>query len=157
MALLDLVGDVGYYLHRPAEVVAATLFRDHRMVDPAGRVVILFGEGEGRIPFVVAKVEIGFRAVVRHVDFPVLVGIHRAGIDVDVRVKLEEGDLQPSTLEQVADRGRGKPFPQGRDDPARDKNEFAHRGPHLAGSCNSDTHGALTWKGLPSARPTPAR
>ena len=82
------------------------------MVNPAGRVVILFGEGEGRIPFIVAQVQIRFRAVVRHVDFPVLIRIHRAGIDVDVGIELEERDLQPSTLEQVADRGRGKPFPK---------------------------------------------
>jgi len=35
----------GTTLHRPAEVVAATLFCDDRMVDPAGRVVVFFGQG----------------------------------------------------------------------------------------------------------------
>ena len=43
-ALFDLVGDVRHHLHRPAEIVASTLFRDDRMVDPAGRVVVFFGE-----------------------------------------------------------------------------------------------------------------
>src|SRR6185436_12286181 len=142
--LLDLVGDVGHYLHRPTEVVAATLFHDHRVIDPACRVIVLFGEGERRIPFIVAEVEVCFRTVVRYVDFPVLIGIHRAWVDVDVGVKLEEGDLQPATLKQVANRGRGKPLPQGGDGSARDKNKLAHCSPHLVGSYDSDTHATLT-------------
>ena len=77
-ALFDLVGDMGHYLHRPAEIVAATFFRDDRMVDSAGRVVVFFGKGQGGVPFIVAEIQIRFRSVVRHIDFPMLIGIHRA-------------------------------------------------------------------------------
>ena len=35
-----------------------------------------------------AQVEVGLAAVVEHVDFAVLVGAHRARIDVDVRIEL---------------------------------------------------------------------
>ena len=104
------------------------------MVDPAGRVVVFLGQGQGGVPFIVTEVQIRFRSVVRHIDFPMLIGIHRARIDVDVGIELEERDLQPPAFEQVADRGRGEPLPQGGDHSARDKNELAHRGPHLVGS-----------------------
>ncbi len=40
---------------------------------------VSFGGGEA---LVVAKIEIGFRAVVRHIHFAVLIGRHRAGINV---------------------------------------------------------------------------
>ena len=68
------------------------------------------------------------------------------GIDVNVGIELEEGDLQPSTLERLPIEAEAKPFPQGGDDSARDKNEFAHRSPHLVGWYNSDTHATLTWR-----------
>jgi hypothetical protein len=125
-ALLDLVGDVRHYLDRTAEVVAAAFLGDDGMVDPAGGVIAFLGQVQGGEPLVVAEVQIGLGAVVRHVDFPVLIGIHGAGIDVDVGVQLEERDFEAAAFEQVPDGGRGEAFPQGRNDAARDENEFAH-------------------------------
>src|SRR4026208_706210 len=116
------------------------------MVDSAGRVIVFFGEGQGRVSFIVAEIQICLRAVVRHIDFPMLIGIHRAGIDVDVGIELEERVLHPSAFEQVADRSRGEPFSQRRDDTACDKNELAHRSPHLVGSYNSDAHAIVTYR-----------
>ena len=104
-ALFDFVGHVGHHLDSPAKVIAATFFADDRMVNPAGRVVVFFGQSQGRVPLIVAQVEVGLRTVVRHIDFSMLIGIHRAGIDVDVGIELEKCDLQPPAFEQVADRG----------------------------------------------------
>jgi hypothetical protein len=40
--LLDLVRDVGHHLYRPAEVIAATLFGDDRVVNAPGRELFSF-------------------------------------------------------------------------------------------------------------------
>ena len=54
-------------------------------------------------PFVMPEVEIGFGAVVGDKDFAVLERRHRAGIDVEVRVELDQRHVQPAGFEQRAD------------------------------------------------------
>ena len=73
--LLDLVGDVRDHLDRAAEVVAAALAADHRVVDGAGRDVrgargVLVGEA-----LVVAEVEVGLGAVLGDEHLAVLEGL----------------------------------------------------------------------------------
>ncbi len=58
------------------------------------------------------EIKICLCSVVRDEDFPMLIGIHRAGIDVDIRVQLQKGDFQPSAFKQVSDGSRCQPFPE---------------------------------------------
>ena len=119
--LLDLVGDVRDDLHGLAEVVAAPLLVDHRLVDLAGGVVVMArGEGVGEA-LVVAEVEVGLGAVVGDEDLAVLVGRHGPGIDVDVGVELHQRDLEAARFEDRAHRGRGHALAQGRDHAAGDE------------------------------------
>ena len=90
--LLDLVGDVRDHLDGGAEVVAAALAADHRVVDRAGGDVrgargVRVGEA-----LVVAEVEVGLGAVLGDEDLAVLERAHRARVDVDVRVELLQLD-----------------------------------------------------------------
>ena len=91
-ALLDLVGDVRDDLDRAAEVVAAALLGDDRLVDPARRDVAELGQVLVDEALVVAEVEVGLGAVVGDEDLAVLVRRHRARVDVDVGVELQDGD-----------------------------------------------------------------
>ena len=110
---LDLIGDVGDHLHGLAEEFAATLLVDHRQVDLAGGVVGMAVQWRVGEAFVMAQVEIGFAAIVQHVDLAVLVGAHRARIDVDIRIELLHADRQPALFQQHADGGAGQPLSQG--------------------------------------------
>ena len=84
---LDFVRDVRNDLHGLAEIIAAPLFRDDRMINLAGRdVMIARRDGAGEA-LVMAEIEIGFRAVVRDIDFAVLVGVHRAGVNVEIGIE----------------------------------------------------------------------
>jgi hypothetical protein len=58
-----------------------------------------------REPLVVPEVEVGLGAVVEHEHLAVLERVHRAGVDVDVRVELLDRDLQSAGLERG---GRGR-------------------------------------------------
>ena len=121
--LLDLVGDVRDDLHGPAEVVAAALAADHRVVDAAGgdvRGAARVGVGEA---LVVAEVEVGLGAVLGHEHLAVLVGRHRARVDVDVRVELLQADGQPARDQQAPDRGRRDALPERGHDAAGDEDE----------------------------------
>ena len=122
-AVLDLVRDVRDDLHGAAEVVAAALLADDGVVDRAGRDVRAARGVRVREALVVAEVEVGLRAVLGDEHLAVLERRHRAGVDVDVRVELLQGDLQAAGDEQPADRGGGDALPERRDDPAGDEDE----------------------------------
>src|SRR5436853_6451113 len=92
------------HLHGAAEVVAAPLFSDYRIVDLAGREVVVAVHPRRLETLVVAQIEVGLGAVLGDEHLPVLEGAHRAGIDVDGRVELEAGDFEAA---RFGDRGEG--------------------------------------------------
>src|SRR4029079_1562583 len=111
--LLDLVRDVGDDLDGPAEVVAAALLGDDRLVDPARRDVAELGQVLVDEPLVMTQIEVRLGPVVGDEDLAVLVRRHRPGVDVDVRIELEDRDAETPRLEQPADAGGGDALPQG--------------------------------------------
>ena len=113
-AALDLVGDVRDHLHGLAEVVAAALGGEHGRVDRAGGGVGVAGEVLVDEPLVVAEVEVGLAAVVGDEHLAVLERVHRARVDVDVRVELLHRDPQAAGLEQAPERGGGDPLARGK-------------------------------------------
>ena len=127
-ACLDLVGDVGNDLDRLALVeLPLALLLDDGEVNLASGVVAVAGQGGVGEAFVVAQVEVGFRAVVQDVDLAVLVGAHGPGVDVDVRVELLEPHAQPPALQQQADGGTREPLAQRADHTPRHENMLGHQ------------------------------
>ena len=57
-----------------------------------------------------AKIEIGLRAIVQHVNFAVLKRVHRSRIDIEIRIELLQDNAQTAQLEQRAERSRGQAF-----------------------------------------------
>src|SRR5487761_710060 len=74
-----------------------------------------------------AKIEIGFGAVIGDIDLAVLIRAHGARIDVDIRVEFPEPDAEAARLEQRAERRRRK--------------TLAKRGDHAAGDEDKPRHG----------------
>ena len=120
-APLDLVGDVRNHLHRVAEVLAPTLARDHGRVDLAGRDVRGLAQVDVEKALVVADVEVGLGAVVGHEDLTMLERVHRARVDVEVRVKLLHDDTKPARGEQIAQARGRQTLAERRDHATRDE------------------------------------
>src|SRR5438552_13402447 len=75
-----------------------------------------------------AEVKVRLRPILRDVDFPMLVRVHRPGVHVNVGVKLQKRDLGPAAFEKIADGRRAEPFPEGRNDSAGYEDKFCHAG-----------------------------
>src|SRR4029453_12132401 len=73
---------------------------------------------------IVAEIEIGFRAVVQHIDLAVLEGIHRAGIHVQIRIEFLENNAKTTRFEQCSQRSGRQSLAQGTNHTARDENVF---------------------------------
>ena len=101
---LDLVGDVRNHLHRPAQVISAPFRRNHIRIDaPRGPVIRLARMHAGEA-FIMAKIKIGFRAIIGDENLPMLIGAHRPRIDIEVGVKLAQPNLVTARLQQRAER-----------------------------------------------------
>ena len=138
-AALDLVGDVRDDLHGLAEVVAAALGGQHRRVDRAGGGVGVAGEVLVDEPLVVAEVEVGLAAVVGDEHLAVLERVHRARVDVDVRVELLHRDPQAAGLQQPPERRGGDALAEGRGHAPRDEDVLGHRKLPVCGSVDAVT------------------
>ena len=118
---LDLVGDVRDDLDGVAEVLAAPLLGDHAGVDLAGGDVGRAAQLGVEEPLVVADVQVGLGAVVGDEHLAVLERVHRAGVDVEVRVELLHLDPQAAELEQPAEAGGGEPLAEAGGDATGDE------------------------------------
>src|SRR2546425_9618512 len=80
-----------------------------------------------REPFVMTKIEISFRAVIRDENFAMLKRRHGPWIYVDVGIKLNQRHSQPSRLQQATDRRRRQAFAQTRNHATCYEDVFRHR------------------------------
>ena len=87
-----------------AEIVAAPLLGEDFLVDAAGGDVVRAGRRAAGEALVMAEVEVGLGAVVGDEHLAVLVGRHRARIDVEIGVELAQPDLVAARLQQRAER-----------------------------------------------------
>src|SRR4051794_18684290 len=79
-----------------------------------------------REALVMAEVEIGLGAVIGDEHFAVLERRHRSGIDVEVRVELDQRHLHPAGFEQRADRRCGQTFAEARNYATGNEDVFGH-------------------------------
>ena len=75
---------------------------------------------------VVTEIEIRLCAVVSDEHFTVLIGAHRAGINIDVRIELLNRHLDAAVLEQPSERSRRYALAKGRNHAARDEYILCH-------------------------------
>ncbi len=101
----DFVGDVRDDLDGFAEVIAAAFFGENGFVDAAGGPVIVAGKFGVSEALVVAEVEVGLGAIFGDEDFAMLKRAHGAGIHVEVRIALLQGDFKAATFEETSDGG----------------------------------------------------
>jgi len=109
-----------------AEVIPAPLLGKNLLVDAARGDVVVTARRAASEAFVVPKVEVGFRPVVGHEYFAMLVGRHRAGIDIEIRVELAQPYLIAARLQQCAKRRRSKTLAKGGDHTAGDEDVPRH-------------------------------
>ena len=108
--ILYLVSDMRHHLYGLSEEITMTLLVDDRLVDASRRHTVGFCGLNTSETLIVTEVEIGLHAVNSDVAFAVFVRIERAGVDVDVWVKLLDGYLIASCLQQFAYGSRDDTF-----------------------------------------------
>src|SRR5262245_6350956 len=100
---LYFVCDVRNDLHGLSEIVAAPFLLNDGLVDAPGSEIILASQFSVRVTLVMAQVEVGFCAVIGDVDLAVLVRTHGSGIDVQIRVELQQADTEAAAFQQASD------------------------------------------------------
>jgi hypothetical protein len=80
----------GDHLDGGAEIVAAALAVDDRLVDPARGDVVRLTRGDAGEALVMAEIEIGLRPVVGDIDLAMLVAATSSRIDVEIGIELAD-------------------------------------------------------------------
>ena len=94
---------MGYNLYRPPQEVPPPFLSNQRTVNLPGRRVGIRRAFDVDESFVIPQVEVGLCTVFSNVYFAVLIGGHRAGVDVQIRVELLYRHRDPSTFQYRAD------------------------------------------------------
>ena len=123
-AVLNFVGNVRNDLDGLAQIIAAPFLVQNGLIHLAAGQVVHAGELDVGETLVVAEIQVRFSAVIQHINLAVLVGVHGAGIHVEVGVEFLQRDLKPAVLQQRAQGGGGQALAQRTDHAARDKNVF---------------------------------
>ncbi len=125
---LDRIGHMRDHLDGGAEIIAAPLLGQDVLIDPPRRDVVGAGRRSSRKALVMAEIKIGLGAVIRHEHFAMLVGRHRAGIEIEIGIELAQPNLVATRLQQRAK--------------CRRSQTFSERGDHAAGDEYVPRHGA---------------
>ena len=126
---LDGVGDMRNHLDGGTEIIAAPFLGDHLGIEPPrGPVVRLVGVLTGEA-LVMAEVEVGLGPVIRDEDLPMLIGRHRARIDVEVGVQLAQPNAVAACLQEGAQGRRRDPLAQRRNHATGDEYKPCHGSP----------------------------
>ena len=89
-AILNRVGHMGHDLHRRPEIVPLALASEDAGVNAAGRHAVALARRHTSEALVVAEIQIGLGPVIGDEDLPVLEGVHRPGVNVEIRIKLAQ-------------------------------------------------------------------
>ena len=124
--MLDLIRHMGNDLHRGPQVSSLALPLEHIGEHLARGQVGILVQVLVDEAFIMPQVQVGLRAVLGHVNLPVLVGAHGTGIRVDIGVQLLGRDLQSPRLQQAPQRRRRDALAQAGNHAAGHKNILRH-------------------------------
>src|SRR5687767_1018162 len=97
---LDLVGYMWNYLYSLAEVFTFSFLSDDIIINTArGDIIGLSGRNIQKA-LIMTKIEVGFCAIVSDITFSVFVWVERARVNINIRVKLLNGDFKTPCLKQ---------------------------------------------------------
>ena len=124
--LLDLVRDVRDDLDRRAQIFPTALFVQDRPVYLTRGDIRVLRQVDVDETLIVTKVEVRLSTIVRDENLTMLIRAHRTRVDVDIRVKLLDRDLEPPALEQTAERCSRDALAQGRYNTTGNENILCH-------------------------------
>ena len=113
---------MGNYLHGLAQVISSSFLSNHRFINLAAGQVVKAGKFPGGKSLIMTKIQVGLGSIIQDINFPMLEGAHRAGVHIEVGIKLLDSGGQSALLQKGSESTRCKPFSQGRNHPSSYEN-----------------------------------
>ena len=110
---LDLICDVRNYLNCLSQVITATFSGQNSLINGPCRCIRATCEILVNETLVVTKVEVGLATIICYEHFTVFKRVHRARVNVDVRVKFLHCDAQAAHLQQTTKRRSSETLTEG--------------------------------------------
>ena len=120
------VGDMRDHLHALSEVFARPLLTQHILVYLARSDISPLAEENVKESLIVANIQISFSPVLSYIYFTMLERVHRAGVNIDIRVQLLLQNMQAAAAQKAPQRRCRKAFAKGRNNAASNENMLCH-------------------------------
>ena len=112
-------------LNRRPQILAFTFLAQDFAIDFTSGDIGVFIEINVNKTFIMPQIQIRLGSIICHKHFPMLVRAHGAGINVDIRIKFLNRNLETAILQKSAQASCHNPFPDRRNYTASDKNIFS--------------------------------
>lgn len=109
-----------------AQIVAPALLVQNGPVNLTGGDIVVDGKAFVNKALIVTQIQVRLCAVIGNEHFAVLIRTHRAGVNIDIRIKLLNGDLIASGFQQATQRSRSDSLTQTGHNAAGDEYIFWH-------------------------------
>src|SRR5215207_1606314 len=116
---------MGDYLDGTTQVVTASLLVEHIIIDLSAGNIAETAEIFIYKALVMAEVQIGLRTILCNEDFPMLVGGHGAGVNIQIGVELHGSNTDTTRLENSPNGRNGDTLTQSREYATCDKDILA--------------------------------
>ena len=93
---------MGNYLNGLAEVISSSLLSNHRFINLAAGQVIKAGKFPRGKSLIMTKIQVGLGSIIQNINFPMLEGAHRAGVYIEVGIKLLDSSGQSALLQKCS-------------------------------------------------------
>ena len=109
----DLVSNMRDDLNGSPQILSTTLFIEHVLIDATSTEAVFTSQTGANKTLVMAQIQIGFSAVFRDEHFAMLIRAHGTGIDVDIRIHLDQRHLEATGIKQRRKRCGGNTLAKG--------------------------------------------
>ena len=104
---------MGNDLNGGSQIISPPFFLQDFTVNFTRRHIGILIEADINKALIVSQIQVCFRSIIGHINFSVLIRAHGPWIDIDIRVKFLNSDLETTILEQPAQTGCYNPLANG--------------------------------------------
>src|SRR5690625_2785064 len=108
----DLIRDMRDNLNCFSQIGSLAFLADHIVVNTAGCYIIFLRGPYSEEALIVSQIQVSLCTVIGYIHLPVLVGIHGARVDIDIRVQFLNGYLSPLAINNLPNEAQMIPFPR---------------------------------------------
>ena len=99
-------------LNSPTQIIPFSLLANYGFINLSCCEIIVLAHYRPNKAFIVTKIQVGFRTIIRYKHLTMLEWTHGSGVNIDVGIKLEQGNVQSPGFKHASQGSRSDTLAQ---------------------------------------------